>query len=394
MKFDTDTFKISEIKSVQIRSLGIGVLGLLLTVVGYFAKTEQFFFSYLTAYLFWVSITLGALFLVLLFHLTGTMWGVVLRRVLETLMMILPVMAIFFIPVLFGAHDLYHWSHADAVAHDPILSRKAGYLNLPFFIIRSAFYFTVWYLIARKLYKTSLAMDFGATPAHLKTLKKVSAPGMIIFALTTTFASFDWIMSLYPHWYSTIFGLYFFSGGLVAALVFMIYIGLYMNKRGVLDKIISVEHYHDLAKFTFGFIIFWGYMGFSQYMLIWYANIPEETIFYLNRWEGTWPIITMTTVFGHFVIPFVGFLSRSSKRNFAYLKYMALFILVMHWIDLYWLVMPTLHQAGIKFCIFDFTALAGIGGIFMWLFWTQLSKHPLVPFGDPKFEESVKHTNP
>ena len=180
----------------------------------------------------------------------------------------------------------------------------------------------------------------------------------------------------------------------MGALVFMIYFGLYLNKRGIMDQIITVEHYHDLAKFTFGFIIFWAYMGFSQYMLIWYANIPEETIFYLNRWQGTWPIITMTTVFGHFLIPFVGLSSRSSKRNFTYLKYMSLFILLMHWIDLYWLVMPTLHKSGVKFCIFDFTAFIGIGGMFMWLFWIQFTKNAVTPKGDPNFENSIKYHNP
>ncbi len=394
MKFDAADFKLTDLNSVQVRSLGIGILGLLLTVVGYFTKTEQFFFSYLTAYLFWVSIALGALFLVLLFHLTGTVWGVTIRRILETLMKILPWMAIFFIPILLGSHHLYEWSHVDVAAADPILSKKMGYLNITFFAIRSAFYFAVWYFIAAKLYKTSLAMDGGAKPEHIKTLKKVSAPGMILFALTTTFASFDWIMSLYPHWYSTIFGLYFFSGGLVGTLTLVIVIGLYMNKRGVMDSVITVEHYHDLAKFTFGFIIFWGYMGFSQYLLIWYANIPEETIFYLDRWRGTWPLITMTIVLGHFLIPFVGLLSRGSKRNYTYLKYMAIFILIMHWVDIFWLVMPVLHKTGLRFCIFDFTAMAGIGGIFMWLFWKQLGKHAAVPKGDPKLQESLNHHNP
>ncbi len=207
MKFDPSTFQLAELRKVKSRSMVIGLIGLALTFAGYFVKTEQFFFSYLVAYLFWVSIALGALFLVLLFHLTGTMWGVVLRRILETLMTLLPWMALFFIPILLGMHHLYHWTHADVVAVDPILSRKTSYLNIPFFAFRTAVYFIIWYLITHKLYKTSVAMDSGAKESHLKTLKKVSAAGMILFALTTTFASFDWIMSLYPHWYSTIFGL-------------------------------------------------------------------------------------------------------------------------------------------------------------------------------------------
>lgn len=391
MNFENETYRISGTAGVKTRSLAIGILGLIITGIGYFIQTEQFFFSYLTAYLFWVSIALGAFFLVLLFHLTGTMWGVVLRRILETFMKILPWMALLFIPILLGSHQLYHWTHADAVAHDAILAKKAGYLNLPFFTIRTVVYFVIWYLIARVLYKTSLEMDTDPTPERLKKLKKVSAPGMILFALTTTFASFDWIMSLYPHWYSTIFGLYFFSGGLVAALVLTIYFGIYLRKRNVLNEVVTIEHYHDLAKFVFGFIIFWAYMGFSQYLLIWYANIPEETIFYLNRWTGSWPVITMTIVLGHFLVPFVGLLPRRAKRNLTYLTFLSLFVLLMHYIDLFWLVMPTLHTETVVFSIFDLTALAGVGGIFWWAFWFYFDKHPLTPYGDPKFHESVKH---
>ncbi len=393
MKFDATTYRVSDVKPTLTKALGSGILGLLLTFAGYFLKSDQFFFSYLVAYLFWVSLALGALFLVLLFHLTGTTWGIVLRRILETVIVVLPYMALFFIPILLGMHHLYHWSHADVMATDPILSKKAGYLNIPFFTIRTVLYFAVWYLIARKLYKTSLEMDNGATPDHVKKLKKVSAPGMILFALTTTFASFDWIMSLYPHWYSTIFGLYFFSGGLVGMLAFLTWFGVYLSKKGVLKDVITVEHYHDLAKMIFGFIIFWGYMGFSQYLLIWYANIPEETVFYLARWQGSWPFITMTIVFGHFLIPFVALLPRSAKRNLKFLSILSLFVLVMHWIDLYWLVMPVLHKTGIRFCILDFTSLFGMGGFFMWLFWKQFAKHPLTPVGDPHFNESLTYKN-
>ncbi len=393
MNFDATTYRVSDVKPVMTKALGAGILGLLLTFAGYFLKSDQFFFSYLVAYLFWVSLALGALFLVLLFHLTGTTWGIVLRRILETVIMVLPYLAIFFIPILLGMHHLYHWSHADVMANDPILSRKAGYLNITFFTIRTLVYFAVWYYIAKKLYKTSLEMDNGATPEQVKTLKKVSAPGMILFALTTTFASFDWIMSLYPHWYSTIFGLYFFSGGLVGMLAFLTWFGLYLRKKGLLKDVITVEHYHDLAKMIFGFIIFWGYMGFSQYLLIWYANIPEETVFYLARWQGSWPVITMTIVFGHFVIPFVALLPRSAKRNLKFLSILSLFVLIMHWIDIFWLVMPVLHKSGIRFCILDLTSFFGIGGFFMWLFWKQFSKHPLTPVGDPRFKESLNYKN-
>ncbi len=391
MKLDQATYRLSDTNKVQTRALAAGVIALLISSVGYFVDSQQFFLSYLVAYLFWVSVTLGASFFVMLFHLTATAWGVVLRRIIEAIMMTIPLMAILFIPIILGMHDLYHWSHADAVATDPILQKKAGYLNVTFFVIRSAVYFGLWYLIARKLYKTSLAMDETPSAEQVKTLRKVSAPGMIIFALTISFASFDWLMSLDPHWYSTIFGLYYFSGALLGALGIIFFIALQLRNNGILVEEIKVDHYHDLAKFLFGFTIFWGYMAFSQYLLIWYANIPEETIFYKERWEGTWKILALTQVVGNFIIPFVGLLTRKMKRNLPYLKKMVFWILLMHWFDLYWLAVPNFHHHGIVFSWMDLTLFIGIGGLYVWVVWRNLAAHAVIPVNDPKLEESLHH---
>jgi hypothetical protein len=391
MKFDQNTFRLTETKSTEIKALIFAIAGLLISAVGYFINSQQFFYSYLTAWLFWVSIGIGGLFFVLLFHLTGTVWGVVIRRILETLMITLPWMLLLFVPILFGLHDVYHWSHSEAVAQDAILQKKSGYLNVPFFTVRTVFYFIVWFLIARTLYKKSISVDKTPNAQMRDEMKKISAPGMLIFALTTSFAAFDWMMSLDPHWYSTIYGLYFFSGSVVAVIGFLILFAIYLNKKNILKNIITAEHYHDLAKFLFGFIIFWGYMAFSQYMLIWYANIPEETIFYLHRWEGSWKIFTMALVFGHFVFPFIGLLARSSKRNLKYLRLMSFFVLVMHWIDLYWNVVPNLHHHGIHLCWMDLTLFLGIGGLFMFIFWKYFSVNAIVPYNDSRFAESVKH---
>ncbi|HID38061.1 MAG TPA: hypothetical protein EYP36_00905 [Calditrichaeota bacterium] len=390
MKLDQTTYQLSDTNKLQIRTLGAGIIALLISVAGYFFDSQQFFASYLVAYLFWVSITLGALFFVMLFHLTGTAWGIVLRRIIEAVMMTIPLMAIMFIPIILGMHDLYHWSHADAVAADPILQKKAGYLNVTFFVIRSAVYFGLWYLIARKLYKTSLAMDENPSVEQVKKLRKISAPGMIVFALTISFAAFDWLMSLDPHWYSTIFGLYYFSGALLGALGIFLLIALHLRAKGILVEEIKVDHYHDLAKFLFGFTIFWGYMAFSQYLLIWYANIPEETIFYHERWVGTWKILALTQVFGNFLIPFVGLLTRNMKRNLPYLKKMTIWILLMHWFDLYWVAMPNFHHHGIALSWMDLTLFVGMGGLFMWFVWRTLAAHAVIPINDPKLEESLR----
>ncbi len=393
METQNQEYKISGTAFFQKPALIIGIAGLIATLAGYFIDHSQFFFSYLTAYMFWMTMTLGAFFFTMLHHLTGADWSIVLRRILETVMMTLPVMAILFIPILLGLHDLYHWSHEDVVAADPILEKKSVYLNPVFFTIRVVIYFTIWFLLARGLYKTSLAQDAGYQPEQTVKMRKISAPGMILFALTITFASFDWLMSLDAHWYSTIFGVYIFGGSLLSILTFMVLFGNMLRKKGILADTITIEHYHDLGKFLFGFVIFWGYIGFSQYFLIWYANIPEETIWYLYRWEGSWKIITMVIVFGHFLIPFIALMPRFVKRNLGSLSFFAFWILIMHWIDIYWLVIPNLHHHGAQFSWMDLTATLGIGGIFFWYFLHKYYKHALVPVGDPRLEVSIHMKN-
>ena len=224
-------------------------------------------------------------------------------------------------------------------------------------------------------------------------MRRVSAPGMILFALSITFASFDWLMSLEPHWYSTIYGLYVFSGGVVFIYSFLVVFAQILRRKEVLHNAITVEHYHDLGKLLFGFIIFWGYMGFSQYFLMWYANIPEETYWYYERWQGSWKVITMIIVFGHFVFPFIGLLTRSSKRSFHWMLFMAVWISVMHYIDLYWLIVPTFKPDGINVCYVYFTNLAGLGGLYLWYFWNKLAKEPLLPIGDYRLKDSIEFEN-
>ncbi len=200
-------------------------------------------------------------------------------------------------------------------------------------------------------------------------------------------------MSLDAHWFSTIFGVYIFSGAFLAVMSFLIIVGIYQRKHGVLADVITVEHYHDMAKLMFGFIIFWAYMAFSQYFLIWYANIPEENYWYLYRWENSWRYWSLIIIFGHFVIPFLGLITRAAKRSTKFLAFMCTWILVMHWFDLYWLVMPTHHQDGIHFSWMDITTLLGVGGIFVWYFWRRYSAHPLVPVKDPGLQASLEFTN-
>ncbi len=393
MKVDIKTFKVQDAGRLGTVSFVVGVVLLAISGVGYFTDPKQFFHSYLTAFMYWLSIALGGLFFTMLHHLTGARWSIVLRRLAESVASSLPVMFLLFIPIALGLHDLFHWTHADAVATDELLQSKAPYLNTGFFYIRAAIYFLVWIALSRSLVKTSLQQDIRHDESQIIRLRKISAPGMLLFAATISFASFDWIMSLDPHWYSTIFGVYVFSGAFLAILSFMILMSLYQRRNNVLADVVTVEHYHDLGKFSFAFIIFWAYMAFSQYFIIWYGNIPEETYWYLYRWDNSWRIVSLIIIFGHFVIPFVGLITRASKRHLGYLGAMAAWILVMRWVDLYWLVMPTYHRDGMSISYMDFTCWLGMGGLFVWWVWRRYTAAALVPVNDPGLEASIKFTN-
>jgi len=336
---------------------------------------------------------LGALFFTLLHHLTRANWSTVLRRLSESIMSNIPFMLILFIPVLLGIHDLYHWSHQDAVATDHLLQLKSPYLNVPFFLVRVAFYFTVWTVVAYALIRYSLKQDTHHEDSLYLKMRKVSAPGLLLFAFTLTFAAVDWLMSLEPHWYSTIFGVYIFAGTFIAGIAFTIIIIAYQKKQGILNDVITVEHRHNLGKLLFAFTVFWAYIGFSQYLLIWYANIPEETFWFLQRWEGNWKIVSILLPIGHFGLPFLMLIPRAAKRSFGWLLFMAVYMLIMHYIDIYWIVMPNHLEQNAAFGWVDLSTFAGIGGIFVWLFWRKYTKGALIPIKDPGLKLSMEHVN-
>ena len=388
-----EQFKLPESLKPGKIALIFGGAGLLLSAVGFFLDAKQFYHSYLAAFVFWTTIALGGLFFTMLHHLTGATWSVVLRRFSEAIMVILPVLAILFLPIIPGMHDMYHSTHEEAVAADHILQQKEPYLNIPFFLIRAVFYFGVWFLLARTLKKYSTQQDNAPEPSLTDKMRRFSAPGMLLFAVTLTYAAFDWLMSLNPHWYSTIFGVYIFSGSLLSVLAFILLAALYLRGKDVLQSVITLEHYHDLGKLLFGFTVFWAYIAFSQYMLIWYGNIPEETEFFLQRWEGSWKYVSMVIVFFHFALPFLILVTRAAKRNLALMKVMGFWFLIIHYVDIHWIVMPTLHTEGFSLSWIDFTTLIGIGGLFVWYFWKQFAQQATVPINDPKLQSSIQFTN-
>lgn len=394
MNWDRATYRLTEAKSLGTRWLIFGGAMLAISAVGYTIDAARFFHAYLAAYSFWISLGLGALFFVMLHHLVGAQWSVVVRRLAEVVATVIPIMGLLFIPVLLGMSSLYEWSHADAVASNELLQHKAGFLNVTFFIVRSIIYFAIWIFLSRTLHQLSIQQDRGSSEALTAKMRQTSAYGMIIFALSVTLAGYDWLMSLDAHWYSTIFGVYFFAGGLLGFLALLTYLSLYLKGKKVLSEVITVEHYHDLGKLVFAFTIFWAYVGFSQYFLIWYANVPEETIWYLKRWEGSWKYVSLLIMFGQFFIPFLAMLFRATKRTPWLMKGIVIWILTVHYVDMYWLVYPTLLPEGASFSWMEATCLLGIGGLFLWAFWSRLAANPIVPTGDPKLTASIEHVNP
>jgi hypothetical protein len=280
-------------------------------------ESKQFFFSWLVSFLFFLSLALGALFFVLIQYAAQGGWGIVLRRIGETIFCTLPVMAALFLPVLLGLHDIYEWSHADALEHDALLRWKAPFLNVPFFLIRAALYFGIWSFIAILYYRGSRGQDVTGDPTVSARLRRLAGPSIIVLALTQTFASIDWIMSLTPHWYSTMFGVYFFAGSFVGFIALLSVVAAAMRGAGLVNTVISAEHLHDVGKFLFAFTAFWAYISFSQFFLMWYANLPEETIFYRARMEGSWMNVSILLLVGHFVAPFLYLMGRNVKRNGA-----------------------------------------------------------------------------
>ncbi len=396
MKLDNHTYKLTDSGNFGKIALIAGIFGLGASIAGFAMDRNQFFFSYLTAFAFWTTIGLGGLFLTMIQHLTGAYWSIVLRRFLENIMSGLPLMALFFIPILlFGMHDLYHWADVEQVAHDAILTKKKAYLNPTFFSIRAAVYFTVWFTLVTILYKTSIANDEKPAQAQIDKMQTISAPGMILFAFSLTYASYDWLMSLDPHWYSTIFGLYVFAGSVFSCIAVTILLLYYVQSFGILTDVITVEHRHDLGKLLFTFNVFWAYMAFSNYFLIWYANIPEETLWFSHRWPGNWKYISLTLLFGHFFVPFFLLMPRAGKRNRNFLAVIAAYLLVMQWVDMYWLIQPANHhlEHSAHFSWMDFTTWLGIGGIFLWFVWQKFTKNALLPLNDYRLATSKQFKN-
>ena len=435
-------------KRAWLAPLGLAIVGGLLAILT--ADADRLGYAYLFGLFTTATFMLGALFLVLVQFLTASYWGVSSRRIVEVIMSGAPVVALLALPFIAGValgkihiydewqsvsahgeqaepdsgsdhasdHEEHgvldfgsgvahaqadaddHGEHSEAAAHDEahshtpqevalhheVLEKKSGYLNTKGWVARGLGYLLVWCLLALAYFAWSRRQDQDHDPKHTVRMQSLAAPSLILFAGALTFAAFDWLMSLEAAWFSTIFGVIIFAGSAVSILALTILIGLSLYKRGLVGDVINIEHFHDLSRLMFGFVCFWTYVHFSQWMLIWYAGIPEEATWFMKRWDGGWKFVSYLLFFGHFVAPFLLLMSRVQKRALPWLQVMCFWVLFMHIVDIYWFVLP---QAGaFQVQLADIGALLFVGGVFFtYVFW-QLGKVPLVPVGDPRLQRS------
>lgn len=363
---------------------GAGLAGCVLGVVLGFH--QQFFRSYLVAFNLFLGVALGCLVILMLQHLTGGAWGFILRRPLEAGTRTLPLLAILFVPLAFGLTDLYSWANPEVVARDPDLEHKSRYLNVGFFLGRAAFYFAVWVGLALLLDYWSRRYDETGDFAVSERMRRSSGPGLVLYGLTVTFAAIDWLMSLEPHWYSTIYGGLIGMGQVLSGFTFAVAVLMLLGTRPPLDRVLSTNNLRDLGSLMLAFVMVWAYLGFSQFLLIWSGNLEEEIPWYVARLQGGWSYVGLALILFHFALPFVLLLSADLKRNRVTLAAVALLVLAMRVVDLFWLIVPA-YRVGLSVHLLDVAALVGVGGVWLWVFLWQVQQRPLLPVHAPPAEE-------
>ena len=363
-------------------------IGLILVLVSYFIDPAREAFNNIIGLMFFGSIAIGALVLVALEYLSGAVWSTPFRRVSEFIASSLPIMLLFAIPLFFMMHTLFHWTHTEVVETDAILSGKTPYLNIPFFIGRTIFIVALFYVFYLVFVKNSMKQDKTKEQKLTKTNVNLSAVFMFFAGIGITVLAVDWMMSLEPHWFSTIFGIYFISATLLAGLAATTFTAVSLNEGGYLVKGLTTDHYYSFGALLFAITNFWAYIAFSQFLLIWYANIPEETYWFIARWEGGWGFVSVLLMIARFAIPYAALLSQPSKCDPKNLQRVSIFILFAHFIDLYWLVMPTFSKT-IVFGFYEIGFPILSIGILILVFYAQARKKNLAPIGDPKLQRGI-----
>ena len=390
----------SDLGRIQSLVLGVGLLGLIGWVIGLVLSghaREMFFHSYLVAYIFWVGIALGCLGWLMIQYLGGATWGIVIRRILESGAHTLILMAMLFIPVIYGIHDIYQWADVDKIANvelRELIAKKSPWLNPGFFTLRAVIYFVILLVFTLVLRRLSHKLDETGDPQNIVSAQNWSGPGFLIYGLVCTFASIDWIMSLDAEWFSSIFGMLTIAGQGVASMALIISVCVVLAKREPMNHVLRAKHFHDFGKLLLALVCVWAYFSFSQLLIMWSGNLPEEIPWYIERFKGQWRYIGLALILLHFMLPFFLLLSRDLKKNSRRLVVVAWLIIVMRFVDLVWVIVPSFdidHETKAKLSSYVIYVLAtiGIGGIWLgWFFW-QLRQHDLVPHRDPQFEEAI-----
>jgi hypothetical protein len=368
--------------SIQQRSLIVGGLFAVLSVVGAFIQPDRFYSAYLLGFMLWVGLSLGCLALLMLVHMTGGDWGQAVRRILEAGTRTIPMMAAFFIPLIFGLRHLYTWARPEDIARSKHLQEiTRTYLNPTWFVIRAVVYFAIWILLSWLLNKWSAEQDNPPAKDTGHRFRVLSGPGLVLYAFTLAFASIDWVMSLNPAWISTIYGLLFLAGECLSAVCFVVAVVAILHRHRPVAEFMKPGYVHDYGNLMLTFIMVWAYFSFSQWLIIWAGNLPEEISWYLRRLHGGWQVIGLLLALFHFAVPFAFLLSRPLKRNVAKLVYLAAFLMIMRYIDMFWYIEPTFHE---RFALswLDVVVPIAIGGFWLALFFRYLKERPLLPLYD------------
>jgi hypothetical protein len=376
---------------LQRNALVCGVIGVVLVVVLGLRDTQQLFRSYLFAFIYWISIPLGCTAILMLHHLTGGWWGLPIRRILEAGSRTIRLMAVLFIPVLFGMSKLYLWANAAIVQSDPILQEKRWWLNPTGFVIRYFIYFGVWFLLVGLLNKWSREQDQTGNPALADRMSAISGPGLVFWGFAVSGAAVDWVMSLEPHWYSTIYGLLFIAIEALIALSFTLFVLRMLSDFPPIKDSVAPSRFNDLGNILLAFVMLWAYLSFDQLIITWAGNLKEEIPWYMQRAFGGWAPVGVALVILHFFVPFLLLLQRGVKRRLRVLSIVAGWMVLLTLVDIYWIVVPSWDKLSPHVHFIDIFAVVGIGGLWVAAFAWQLKKLPLLPLHDPRFEGVLQH---
>ncbi|MGB6941011.1 MAG: hypothetical protein WBE37_01275 [Bryobacteraceae bacterium] len=387
----SDTLR-PQMERVQRSALFVGIAALVISAIGAFTNPTHFWQSYLFAYIFWSGLAIGCLGIFFLHNVVGGNWGVAIRRLVESGVKTLPLVFVLIIPIFFALGSLYKWTDATYRADHFATGHKAAYLNPTWFIIRTVLYFAIWIFSGFRILKMANEYDRTGDPSLFQRIKKRSAPALLVFVVTTSLAFIDWIMSLESDWYSTIYGWMFTVGEVLLTFAFLVAVLVLLSKREPFASFLTRQHYHDLGNLMLAFTMLWAYMSFSQFLIIWAENLPDEIPWYVRRFSGGWGYIGWTIAIFHFFIPFFLLLLRFVKKNASRLRTLAIWIVIMRMLDVFWIVEPAFRQRGLEVYWTDLAALIGLGGIWLAYFVWNLKSRPLLASRDPRDTYSLMVT--